>query len=148
MTITEEGKLLIKEYEKCKLTSYLCPAKKWTIGWGNTFYESGEPVRSGQTITQERADRLFNNILLRFQTEVRQVLKVELNENQFSALLSFTWNVGTGNLRSSTLLKLINQGDFDKASGQFERWVYSGKKKLKGLERRRESERQLFVKEP
>lgn len=144
MTITEKGKELIKKYEGCKLKAYKCPAGVWTIGYGNTQFESGEPVREGDVITQQRAESLLNNFLHRFETEVNHLVRVELNENQFSALVSLTWNIGSGNLRSSTLLKYINQGQFNKAAGEFSKWVYANKKKLKGLEKRRKEEAELF----
>jgi lysozyme len=145
LNINKEGEQLIKKYEGCKLKAYRCPSNRWTIGWGNTTYESGEPVKEGQTITQERADRLFNAMLHRFEAEVKHLLRVQLNDNHFSALVSLTWNIGSGNLKSSTLLKLINQGDYDKAAEEFDKWKYANKKVLKGLVKRRAEEKALFT---
>lgn len=148
MMMTEEGISLIKKYEGCKLTAYKCPAGVWTIGYGNTFYEDGSTVKPGDKITQERADQLFRNILeKKFLEPVRKLIVSDINDNMFSAIVSFTYNVGIGNLKSSTLLKKVNANPNDQTiSLEFKKWVKSAGKVLPGLVRRRESESDLYFK--
>ncbi len=133
------------QFEGLKLEAYLCPANIPTIGWGNTYYESGRKVKLGETISKERADALFLWVANSFATQVRSMLRVQLNENQFSALVSFAYNVGNANLRSSTLLKLVNANPNDpKIFDQFLRWNKAGGKELAGLTRRRQAEANLY----
>lgn len=148
MNMTEEGISLIKKYEGCKLTAYKCPAGVWTIGYGNTFYEDGSTVKPGDKITQERADQLFRNILeKKFVEPIRKLIVSDINDNMFSAIVSFTYNVGIGNLKSSTLLKKVNANPNDQTiSLEFKKWVKSAGKVLSGLVRRRESESDLYFK--
>ena len=148
MMMTEEGISLIKKYEGCKLTAYKCPAGVWTIGYGNTFYEDGSTVKPGDKITQERADQLFRNILeKKFLEPIRKLIVSDINDNMFSAIVSFTYNVGIGNLKSSTLLKKVNANPYDQSiSLEFKKWVKSAGKVLPGLVRRRESESDLYFK--
>lgn len=148
MMMTEEGISLIKKYEGCKLTAYKCPAGVWTIGYGNTFYEDGSTVKPGDKITQERADQLFRNILeKKFLEPIRKLIVSDINDNMFSAIVSFTYNVGIGNLKSSTLLKKVNANPNDQTiSLEFKKWVKSAGKVLPGLVRRRESESDLYFK--
>ena len=146
--MTEEGISLIKKYEGCKLTAYKCPAGVWTIGYGNTFYEDGSTVKPGDKITQERADQLFRNILeKKFVEPIRKLIVSNINDNMFSAIVSFTYNVGIGNLKSSTLLKKVNANPNDQTIAlEFKKWVKSAGKVLPGLVRRRESESDLYFK--
>ena len=148
MMMTEEGISLIKKYEGCKLTAYKCPAGVWTIGYGNTFYEDGSTVKPGDKITQERADQLFRNILeKKFVEPIRKLIVSNVNDNMFSAIVSFTYNVGIGNLKSSTLLKKVNANPNDQTIAlEFKKWVKSAGKVLSGLVRRRESESDLYFK--
>lgn len=145
MKVNEKGIKLLHHFEGCRLKAYLCPAKIWTIGWGNTFYEDGSPVKEGDEITQERADNLFLIILNGFSNNVRRSLRVNLNENKFSALTSFAYNVGIGNLNRSTLLKKVNANPEDETiRGEFMKWNKAGGKVLNGLTRRREAEANLY----
>ena len=148
MMMTEEGISLIKKYEGCKLTAYKCPAGVWTIGYGNTFYEDGSTVKPGDKITQKRADQLLRNILeKKFLEPIRKLIVSDINDNMFSAIVSFTYNVGIGNLKSSTLLKKVNANPNDQSiSLEFKKWVKSAGKVLPGLVRRRESESDLYFK--
>lgn len=134
------------QFEGLRLTSYLCPARVWTIGWGNTRYEDGSPVRQGQTITRQRADELFLNIVnLEFVPGVRRLVARQLNENQFSALVSFAYNIGIGNLKTSTLLRMVNDNPNNPAiREQFMRWNRAGGQVLAGLTRRRQAEADLY----
>ena len=133
------------QFEGLRLNAYLCPANIPTIGWGNTFYESGRKVQMGETITKERADALFLWVANSFATQVRSMLRVQLNENQFSALVSFAYNVGNANLRTSTLLRLVNANPNDQnIRAQFLRWNKAGGREMAGLTRRRQAESNLY----
>jgi len=148
MIVTNDAIALLHKYEGLVLDAYLCPAKVLTIGYGNTFYEDGSKVKIGDKITKARADELFNNILENnFASPVRNLIKSKVTNNQFSALVSFAYNVGIGNLKKSTLLKMVNINPNDPAiRRQFMRWNKAGGKELLGLTRRREAEANLYFK--
>ena len=148
MIVTNDAIKLLHKYEGLVLDAYLCPAKVPTIGYGNTFYEDGSKVKIGDKITKERAIELFENILENnFASQVKRLIKSRVTNNQFSALVSFAYNVGIGNLKRSTLLKLVNSNPNDPAiRNQFIRWNRAGGKVLLGLTRRRESEADLYFK--
>jgi lysozyme len=148
MIVTNDALKLLHKYEGLVLDAYLCPAKVPTIGYGNTFYEDGSKVKIGDKITKERAIELFENILENnFASQVKRLIKSRVTNNQFSALVSFAYNVGIGNLKRSTLLKLVNSNPNDPAiRNQFMRWNRAGGKVLLGLTRRRESEADLYFK--
>ena len=145
MKVNKQGIQLVKSFEGCFLNAYLCPAKVWTIGYGNTKYQNGTAVKQGDKITQEQAEALLSDILAEFSKGVSKLIKVELNDNQFSALVSFAFNLGTGALSKSTLLKKVNANPNDKTiENEFMRWVSAGGKKLNGLVRRRTAESKLY----
>ena len=141
MNISEAGIQLIKKFEGCSLKAYKCPAGIWTIGYGHTLN-----VNEGQTITKKQAEDLLKQDLRSFVLTVNNLVNVPLNQNQFDALVSFCYNLGSGNLKSSTLLKLLNKKDYLGAAEQFDRWVHAGGKKLSGLVKRRAAEKELFLK--
>ena len=146
MEINKAGKDLIKRFEGCKLKAYKCPAGVWTIGYGNTFYEDGTKVKEGDVITQERAEQLFDIIISDFVRMTDALVKSNVTENNFSALVSFTFNVGTGNLRRSTLLRKVNANPKDETiPAEFRKWVRANNVVLKGLQRRREAEIKLYT---
>lgn len=146
MEINKAGKDLIKRFEGCKLKAYKCPANVWTIGYGNTFYEDGTKVKEGDVITQERAEQLFDIIISDFVRMTDALVKSNVTENNFSALVSFTFNVGTGNLRRSTLLRKVNANPKDETiPAEFRKWVRANNVVLKGLQRRREAEIKLYT---
>jgi lysozyme len=145
MKLNKLGIDLMHFFEGCKLEAYQCSAKVWTIGWGNTFYENGTPVRQGDKITQDRANSLFVFVANKFADEIKKLIKTNLSENQFSALVCFAYNVGTGNLAKSTLLKKVNVNPNDPSiSNEFLRWNKAGGKALLGLTRRRTAESKLY----
>lgn len=147
MKLNKEASDLIKSFEGLKLTAYKCSANKDTIGFGNTFYEDGSPVKPGDKITKDRADKLFELISNEFAKKVEPLIKSNINENQFGALVSFAYNAGIGNLQSSTLLKKVNNNPSDAdIRAQFERWNRAGGKVLAGLTRRRKAEADLYFK--
>ena len=145
MKLNKLGIDLMHFFEGCKLEAYQCSAKVWTIGWGNTFYENGTPVKQGDKITQDRANSLFVFVANKFADEIKKLIKTNLSENQFSALVCFAYNVGTGNLAKSTLLKKVNVNPNDPSiSNEFLRWNKAGGKALLGLTRRRTAESKLY----
>jgi len=141
LRINQRGLNLIKHFEGLVLTAYRDPVGIWTIGYGHT----GPEVGPGDRITAAQAEALLRQDLVRFENGVRNLVKVPLNSNQFSALVSFTFNVGTGAFANSTMLRRLNQRDYRGAADQFSRWVYGGGRVLPGLVRRRNEERALFL---
>jgi lysozyme len=142
MKLSKVGADLIKKYEGCRLKAYKCPAGVWTIGFGHTGN-----VIEGQVITQAQADALFDKDVQKFVDGVNKLVKVEINQNQFDALVSFAYNLGIGALKKSTLLQYVNKKQFDKAANEFDRWNKADGKVLKGLVNRRNSEEALFEEE-
>lgn len=137
--INKAGLDLVKKWEGCKLTAYLCPAKIWTIGFGST----GSHVKPGMTITQDQADELLRSDLRRFEDYVADRC-APATDNQFSALVSFCFNLGEGNLKTSTLRRLHLEGDYAGAKAQFARWNKAGGRVLNGLVKRRAEEAALY----
>jgi lysozyme len=147
MKLSEQGLKLVAKHEGLKLKPYLCPANIPTIGYGNTEYENGQKVTLNDTvISKERAEELLKNIVIKFEDGIKKLVKVPLTQHQFDALVSFTYNIGLGNFSKSTLLKLLNNGDYEGASKEFQRWNKAGGKVLSGLIRRRKEEMELFLK--
>ncbi|WP_043611600.1 lysozyme [Chromobacterium violaceum] len=141
MKTNAAGISLIKQFEGVRLAAYQDMVGVWTIGYGHT----GPDVKAGMTITQQQADQLLAADLEKFETGIRKAVIVPLNANQFSALVSFSYNLGLGNLRSSTLLRLLNKGDYNGAAAQFPRWNRAGGQAVPGLTRRRKAEQALFL---
>jgi lysozyme len=146
LKINLEGLNLIKEFEGFRSKAYLCAANVPTLGYGSTFYPNGIKVKLGDTITLPEAEKLLLVTIEGFAKGVRNAVKVPLTTNQFSALVSFAFNVGLSAFESSTLLKKINNKDYSGASLEFSKWVKGGGKTLPGLVRRRNAEKNLFLK--
>ena len=144
MKVSNKGLELIKEFEGFSSTAYLCSAKKATIGYGNTFWEDGTPVKIGDQISKERAETLLKHVVDNFSVAVEVDIKIEVTQNQFDALVSLAYNIGLGAFKNSTLLRQLNRGNFVGASQEFLRWDKSNGKPLPGLTRRREREKLLF----
>ena len=138
--INQAGIDLIRHYEACRLKAYLCPAGKLTIGYGHT----GPEVHQGQTITEEQAMALLHKDLAWAEAGVERLITVPLTDNQFAALVSFTFNVGVGALERSTLRKKLNAGGYDAVPEQLMRWIRAGGKILPGLVARRQGEGELW----
>jgi len=147
---SQNGIDLVKAFEglhKVKadgnVRSYRCPAGRWTIGYGHTH-----GVKSGMTITPEEAEELLVEDLKTAEASVERLVKVDLTQNQFDALVSFVFNLGHGNFANSTLLRKLNRGDYEEAAEEFVRWnkarVDGELKPLAGLTRRRTAEAALF----
>ncbi|OQS37343.1 lysozyme [Chromobacterium haemolyticum] len=141
MNISANGIKLIQQFEGLRLKAYQDAVGVWTIGYGHT----GPNVTPGLVITQAQADALLARDLSRFETGVTRLVQVPLNQNQFDALVSFSYNLGLGSLQNSTLLRLLNQRDYAGAAAQFPRWNKAGGKVLPGLTRRRAAEQALFL---
>jgi|TARA_Y100000114_G_scaffold101222_1_gene94397 lysozyme len=139
MNISQEGLSLIKKFEGCELEAYKCAAGVWTIGYGST-----DGVNEGMEISQERAEMLLLEDVAVFEESVNKLVEVPLEQNQFDALVSWTFNLGSTNLKNSTLLKVLNNKDYEGVPAQIKRWNKAGGKVLQGLIRRREAEALLF----
>ena len=145
LKISEDGLSLLKHFEGCKLKAYKDGGGVLTIGYGHTSKAGGLQVYPGLTITQSQAEQLLLDDLDRMTYPViKRLVKVSLSQGQFDALCSFIYNLGEGQVSTSTLLKLLNTGDFSAAADQFKRWKYDNGKVELGLVRRRAAERELF----
>jgi len=161
--ISEAGLELVKSFEgipdgdptTVKIDPYLDPIGIWTIGWGHAISVGGRFLRGKENrkaarnlypggITLEQAEELLRGDLLDACRDVASLVKVPVSDNQFAALVSFTFNLGRGNLAKSTLLKKLNGKDYAGAAAEFEKWNKAGGKVLAGLTRRREAEADLF----
>jgi len=132
---------IIKEFEGLELKAYLCPAKVLTIGYGHTLN-----VKKGQVCTIEQAEKWLLEDMQGTVNALNNCIKRVINENQFNALVSFVFNIGSNKFKSSTLYRLIENGtDIKICANQFDRWVYADSKKLDGLIRRRKKEKELFL---
>jgi len=153
MKVNGKGTKLIKHFEslhdgdlsKIGLQPKLDPIGIWTVFWGHACKNKEEAFKLYPTGTEKQADVLLAKDLVKFENDVLSLVKVKLNENQFSALVSFAYNCGAANLAQSTLLKKLNKSDFTGAANEFCRWNKAGGKVLKGLTLRREAEKNLFL---
>jgi lysozyme len=145
MEVNKAGKDLIKQFEGCKLKAYKCPANLWTISWGLTFYPDGRKVKEGDVITQQQAEEYFDAVVNDFAKDVDVLVKSNVTANNFSAIVSFAYNVGIGNLKKSTLLKKVNANPKDATiPAEFRKWVRANNVVLKGLVKRRDAEAKLY----
>ena len=129
----------IKNFEGERLKAYQCSAGVWTIGVGHT-----KGVKPNDRVTKEESRKLFAQDLITFKFEMLPLVKVDVTQGQFVALLSFVFNLGITSFKTSTLLKKLNQGDYVGASNEFLRWKYANGKVEKGLLNRRQAEKALF----
>jgi lysozyme len=144
--INSASSALIKDYEKCKLKAYRCPAGIWTIGWGTTA-EAGVGVKPnyGMVITQAQADHYFNLTIEKFLSEMRPFIKKPINDNELGAFVSLAYNIGTPKFNKSSALRFFNAGDKTRAADAILLWNKADGKLSNGLVRRRASERALFL---
>lgn len=138
--VSEAGVRLVQEFEGCRLDAYRCPAGIPTIGYGAT----GPDIRMGMVWTQEQAEARLAEDVQRFADAVERALTVDVSDNEFAAMVSLAFNIGAAAFRKSTLLRLVNDGHFEAAAQQFERWNRAGGRVMAGLTRRRQAERALF----
>lgn len=139
MHISDEGISLVKKFEGCKLEAYQCAAGVWTIGYGSTH-----GVQEGDVWSQEKAEVMLIDELEEYGKYVEELVTLPLNQCQFDALASWTFNLGPSNLRSSTMLKVLNSGDYEGVPNQIKRWNKVNGQVNDGLIRRREAEALLF----
>ena len=146
MKLNNNGYFLITEFEGFSSNPYLCPAKLATIGYGNTFYKDGKKVTMiDKPISKIEAFDMFKEIADRFAKKVSSLVTQPLTQNQFNALVSFSYNVGISNFMNSTLLKKVNKNKLDNTiKDEFLRWDKVGTKKLAGLTKRRIYEANIY----
>jgi lysozyme len=134
-----QGVALIKKFEGCELEAYQCSANVWTIGYGHT-----RGVKEGDQISADKAEYILLEDLIEFEKYVDQLVTVSLNQDQFDALVAWTFNLGPTNLKESTMLLRLNDGKYDEVPAEMARWNRSGGEVLEGLKRRRKAEGLLF----
>lgn len=141
MKTSDEGIALIAQFEGFRSKAYVCAGGKWTIGYGHT-----KGVKEGDTITEAEGLRLLREDVADAESAVRKWVHAPLKQNQFDALVSFIFNVGSGNFASSSLLREVNYdaNDFADIRPRFMAWVYANKRKLDGLVRRRKAEADMY----
>ena len=144
--VSQFGIDLIADFEGYRSKAYDDGVGVWTIGYGTTIYPNGIKVKRGDTCTLEQAKDYMAHDLQRFESAVYENVTVDLNQNQFDALVSLTYNIGIGAFGKSTLLKKLNSGDYKGASNQFDVWVNAGGKRMQGLVNRRAKENEVFLK--
>lgn len=137
---------LIAHFESCNLTPHQCLSGAWIIGYGSTCLSNGAPVREDSpAITQVQADLMLTRMIIDIEQKIEVMTRVSLSPAQYAALTSFIYNVGENAFSSSTLLRKLNEGDYQGAANQFLLWIHAGGVTLRELTRRREAERQLFL---
>ena len=139
MKTSAEGIALIKKFEGLETDSYQCSASVWTLGYGHT-----RDVSEGDTCSAEEAEEILVSDLEEFEGYVNKSVDVDLEQNQFDALVAWTFNLGPTNLNSSTLLKTLNNGDYRDVPTQIKRWNRAAGQVVDGLVRRRNAEAKLF----
>lgn len=143
MKLNEEGLNLIRSFEGLRLKAYLDIVGVPTIGYG----ETGPDIKLGLVWTREQAEQSFSKLVNEFAHQLKKSIFVDdLTDNQFSALVSLAYNVGLGAVKKSTLLALVNLRDYKGAAEQFLRWNKAAGKVVAGLTRRRQAEKELFLK--
>lgn len=144
MRTSADGLSVIKEFEGLRLSAYRCPAGIMTIGYGHTSAAGSPTVTSGLVISRDDAERILRADLGQYENAVNKYVEANLTQNQFDALVCFTYNIGVGALAKSTLVKKINAGKLDEAPAEFMKWTRGGGRELPGLIRRRRAEVKLW----
>ena len=145
MHISPSGIDLICNFEGKRLTAYDDGVGVWTIGFGTTVYPNGIKVKKGDTCTEAQAKAFMAHDLKKFEAAVNNAVTVPLSQNQFDALVSLAYNIGTNAFSGSTLVKKLNSNDFRGAADQSDVWVNAGGKRMQGLVNRRAKEKALFL---
>ena len=146
MAVSPFGVDLICSFEGKRLTAYDDGVGVWTIGFGTTVYPNGIKVMKGDTCTEAQAKTYMAHDLKKFEVVVNNAVTVQLNQNQFDALVSLAYNIGASAFSQSTLVKNLNANDIRGAADQFDVWVNAGGQHMQGLVNRRSKEKQLFLK--
>jgi lysozyme len=147
MQVNENGLALIRKFEGFRARAYRDAVGVWTIGYGHTSSAGPPQVKAGLVVTRDKAAQILAKDVAMFATGVAGLVTAELNDNQFSALVSFAYNVGLGNLRKSSVLSAVNREDFDAVPRRLALWNRAGGRVLPGLVRRRAAEAALFATE-
>lgn len=148
MQVSDAGIELIKSFEGFRANAYPDPKSggdPWTVGYGTTKFPSGRPVKQGDKVTPVQAELYLREDVKKFANSVDALVTVPLKQCQYDALVSFVYNLGATNFRTSTLLKKLNAKDYKGAADEFLRWVSPGSSVEAGLRRRRTAERDLFL---
>ena len=146
MLLSNLGIDLICDFEGKRLVAYDDGVGIWTIGFGTTVYPNGIRVKKGDTCTEAQAKAYMQNDLKKFEYAVNDAVNIPLNQNQYDALVSLTYNIGAAAFSKSTLVKKLNAGDIRGAADQFDVWINAGGKRMQGLVNRRSKEKLLFLK--
>ena len=146
MVVSLFGIDLICGFEGLRLKAYDDGVGVWTIGFGTTIYPNGIRVKKGDTCTEAQAKAYMAHDLKKFESAVNSTVTVPINQNQFDALVSLAYNIGTNAFKNSTLVKKLNAGDIRGAADQFDVWVNAGGKRMQGLANRRAKEKEVFLK--
>lgn len=156
MNVSQKCIEQIKKDEGVRNRPYQCPALLWTVGVGHVIDPNHAkvpladrkqlPIPAGwdRVLSPDEIDDILRKDLARFETGVSRLIKVELTQGQFDALVSFSFNVGLGNLQNSTLRMKVNRSDFEGAAEQFLVWTKAGGRVLPGLVKRRSHEKEMF----
>ena len=139
MKISEDGLELIKKFEGCETTAYQDSVGVWTIGFGHT-----KGVEEGQTCSIEDAESMLADEMDEYEGYINNMVKVGLQQYEFDALVAWVYNLGPTNLGESTMLKVLNGGQFDRVPDEMNRWTRAGGEILEGLVRRRQAESLMF----
>ena len=139
MKISEDGLELIKKFEGCETTAYQDSVGVWTIGFGHT-----KGVEEGQTCSIEDAESMLADEMDEYEGYINNMVKVELQQHEFDSLVAWVYNLGPTNLSESTMLKVLNGGQFDRVPDEMNRWTRAGGEILEGLVRRRQAESLMF----
>ena len=146
MNIATPGLEIIKHYEGWSSSVYLCPAGRWTQGWGSTWDNRGNPITSKNSdIDEVTGESYLRREISHVEKAIGRLIKAELTQNMFDAVCSFCYNCGTGAFQRSTMRMKLNRGDYIGASNEFKRWCRGGGRILKGLVLRRVKEKELFL---
>lgn len=146
MSVSNSGIDLICDFEGKRLVAYDDGVGVWTIAFGTTVYPNGIRVKKGDTCTEAQAKAYMAHDLKKFEQAVNNSVTIPLNQNQFDALVSLAYNIGSGAFSKSTLVKKLNTGDIRGAADQFDVWINAGGKRMQGLVNRRTKEKTLFLK--
>lgn len=144
MNVSQNGINLIKKYEGFRADAYQDGGGVWTVGYGTTFL-NGRKVQKGDHLDEPAASEVMITTANEYLQTVSKFLKVALDQNKIDAIACFIYNLGCEQFEASTLLRMINSGDYSGAADQFSRWIYDNGKVVQGLVRRRAAERALFL---
>ena len=139
MKISEDGLELIKKFEGCETSAYQDSVGVWTIGFGHT-----KDVEEGQTCSIEDAESMLTDEMDEYEGYINNMVKVDLQQHEFDSLVAWVYNLGPTNLGESTMLKVLNGGQFDRVPNEMNRWTRAGGEILEGLVRRRQAESLMF----